>query len=112
MIELVIALFVSATIFAGVLPLIFNAINNNKVNKLKINAYEAAEKELEIVKSQDFSVLTTHTFTANGIPGGNGNLTVTKVYPDLADVTSKVSWTFNGRNQEVELRTYIYGNSE
>lgn len=109
LIEIVIAIFVASAIFSAAIPLIFNTITANRASRLRLNAYEAAQKEIESIKNQDITTFNSKSFTPSGIPGGQGMLTINKQFPDLADVKSNVTWNFKGKAESVEVRTYIYG---
>jgi len=111
--EVLIVLVVSAVIFSGVLPLMAKTTTTNKAAKLKLFAYESARDEIENMKGISVSSLTNHNFTVSSIPGATGTVTINNtvngvVETDIAAVTSNVSWTFMGKNESIELNTYLY----
>jgi prepilin-type N-terminal cleavage/methylation domain-containing protein len=115
--EIIITIVVSGAIFAGVMPLIFKTITTNKSARLKLNAYESAHRELENMRGQAVSDMTEHAFTVMGVPGGTGHIYINRTLngvaqTDIAAITSRVNWSFNGKNEQVELKTYLYGVSE
>lgn len=116
-IEIVIALAISAAIFTAVLPLLYNSITSNRSTKLKLLAYEAASREIEALREQKVSSLVSPSstpFTVEDIPGAIGNISVSKDLGDekIAAVTSVITWTFKGKEERVELNTYLYGSTE
>jgi len=116
-IEIVIALAISAAIFTAVLPLLYNSITSNRGTKLKLLAYEAASREIEALREQKVSSLVSPSstpFTVEDIPGAIGNISVSKDLGDekIAAVTSVITWTFKGKEERVELNTYLYGSTE
>lgn len=111
-IEILIALFVASAVFSAAVPLIFNTISANRAAKLKLNAYQAAQNEIENLKNQNISTFETGSFTVTGVPNATGTLTVTKPEEDLADIKSQVTWVYRGKTENVELRTYIFGVAE
>jgi len=116
-IEIVIALAISAAIFTAVLPLLYNSITSNRSTKLKLLAYEAASREIEALREQKVSSLVSPSstpFTVEDIPGAIGNISVNKDLGDekIAAVTSVITWTFKGKEERVELNTYLYGSTE
>lgn len=116
-IEIVIALAISAAIFTAVLPLLYNSITSNRGTKLKLLAYEAASREIEALREQKVSSLVSPSstpFTVEDIPGAIGNISVNKDLGDekIAAVTSVITWTFKGKEERVELNTYLYGSTE
>lgn len=112
LIEIIIALFVASAIFSAALPLIFNTISANKLARLKVNAYQAAQREIENIKTTPLSELQTHSFTAEGVPDSTSTLSVTLNDPELAEITSRVAWNFRGKDEVVQLKTYLYGAAE
>lgn len=113
LIELIIILFVSACIFAGVLPLIAKTTTSNKAARLKLLAYESANNELELMRGTPVSELEDHNFDVDGIAGATGSVTVEnetygKTHTDFAAITSSVTYTFKGKTETVELNTYLY----
>jgi prepilin-type N-terminal cleavage/methylation domain-containing protein len=113
-IEIVIALVVCAIIISTVVPLISNSITQNRSTKLKLLAYEAASQEIENLREQKVSsmVSPSHTpFTVASIPGSTGDIYVNKALGDekIAAVTATITWTFHGKNEMIELKTYLYG---
>lgn len=116
-IEIVIALVVCAAIISAVVPLISNSITQNRSTKLKLLAYEATSQEIENFREQKVSsmVSPSHTsFTVAGIPGSTGDIYVNKALGDekIAAVAATVTWTFHGKNEKIELNTYMYGSTE
>lgn len=109
LLEIVIALFITAAVFSAVVPLIFNTISANRSAKIKLNAYQSAQNEIELLKNQDITSMTNHSFIPSGVPNGSGNVTISNPQPDLASVNSRVSWVFRGKSEVIELKTYIYG---
>lgn len=107
-IEILIAIVISAAVFAGAIPLIFKTVSANRSAKIKQAAYEGAQKEIENAKLQLFNNITNHNFTVTGVPNGSGTFLVTISPADLAKVTSRVNWTFQGKNEQIELNSYIY----
>jgi len=106
-----------AIIFSAVLPLIFNSITSNRGTRLKLLAYEAASREIENMREQKVSSLVSPShvaFTVDGVPGAVGDIYVNKALGDekIAAVTSKVTWTYRGKSEKVELNTYLYGSTE
>lgn len=116
-IELIIVLFIATTIFSGILPLIFKTITANKAAKLKLIAYESAHQEIENIRGQDISTLSNHNFAVAGISGATGSFTIDKNIDgqertDIAKVNSKISWTFKGKTENIEVNTYLYGGGQ
>ena len=116
-IEILISLSIMAIIFSAVLPLIFNSITSNRGTRLKLLAYEAASREIENMREQKVSSLVSPShvaFTVDGVPGAVGDIYVNKALGDekIAAVTSKVTWTYRGKSEKVELNTYLYGSTE
>ncbi len=114
LIELILIIFISATIFAGVLPLIAKTTTANKAARLKLLAYQAANNEIENMRGTAISELEDHNFSVTSISGATGSVTVDKdVYgetqTDIAAITSTVTYVFKGKTEEVELITYLYG---
>jgi hypothetical protein len=57
-------------------------------------------------------VSPSHTpFTVASIPGSTGDIYVNKALGDekIAAVTATITWTFHGKNEMIELKTYLYG---
>jgi prepilin-type N-terminal cleavage/methylation domain-containing protein len=116
-IELLISLSIMAIIFSAILPLIFNSITSNRGTRLKLIAYEAASQEIETLREQKVSSLVSPShvpFTVDGVPGAIGDVYINKALGDekIAAVTSKVTWTYRGKEQTVQLNTYLYGSTE
>lgn len=116
-IEVVLALVITSTIFAAVLPLLTNTITKNRDTKLRLIAYEAASNEVEKLREQKISSLVapSHTaFAIPDIPGSTGDVYVTKTLGDqkIATVEVTVSWIFKDKPQKAEIRTYLYGSIE
>ena len=113
LIELVIVISVVGIIFSGVLPLIFKTTTLNRSAQLKLNAYEAAQQEIENLQGENIGSLENYTFNPSGIPGSVGRVIVDKTIGgstnNFASVTSRVSWVFQNKNEQIELKTYFYG---
>jgi len=116
-IELLVSLSIMAIIFSAILPLIFNSITSNRDTRLKLIAYEAASKEIENLREQKVSSLVSPShipFNVVDVPGAIGDVYINKALGDekIAAVTSKVTWTYRGKPQIVQLNTYLYGSTE
>ena len=113
LIELIIVLSVTTVIFSGVLPLIFKTTTMNRQANLKLHAYQAAQRELENLRGSNAATLEGYTFTPNGVPNGTGEVLVeTEIGGDdsnLSAVTSRVSYTLQGKNERIELKSYFFG---
>lgn len=117
LIEVIIALSISAVVFTATIPLIYNTITSNRLAKLKFYAYQAAHKEIEKYKNVNISQFQTHAFTVSEIPSDptyttTGELIVNLPHEDLAEITSRVTWTYRGKNEVAEIKTFIYGVAE
>jgi prepilin-type N-terminal cleavage/methylation domain-containing protein len=114
LIELVITLAICTAIFSGSLPLIYKSVTANRKAELRLKAYESAHQELENVRGKPIANLENSDFSPTGVPGAIGHILVEKTIngnpeTNIAKVTSQVTWTFQGKNEKVELNTYLYG---
>jgi prepilin-type N-terminal cleavage/methylation domain-containing protein len=115
-IELLVALVVMAIMFAGLLPLISKSVNANKDQRLRLVAYELASQRLEEYRERKIPSLLPGTITENPAELPNATLTISVSKPKAPDqtlalVSVDVTWSFNGRNQNVLLKTYLYGST-
>ena len=113
-IEVIIALAISAVIFSGTLPLVYKTITANRKAQLRLNAYQSAHQEIENLRGYRVADLANHSFTVSTVPGATGSVVVDKnmngqPQTTIAKVTCKVSWVFQTKSDSVELSTYIYG---
>lgn len=115
--EIIVALFIISTIFAGVLPLLYNSINNNKEGRMRLLAYEALNQHLEEMREEKVSSLLAPNhilFTIDSIPNGQGDIYVTKPFADqrIARLDCTVNWSFQDKNHSITVNTYIYGGTQ
>lgn len=111
-IEILIAIILLSTIISGIIPLFTKAISTNQASRNKLYAYQSASAEIENMRNTSFAGITNHNFSVSGIGTATGTVTVSNVIDGsvqtgILDVTATVSWPFKGRNEIIQLKTYI-----
>lgn len=110
--ELLLAMVIISTIASGIIPLFFSAISANKASKDKFYAYEAAHSEIEKMRADTFSNITSHNFSIPNMSTATGNVTVDNNIDgtprtDIVKVTTNVDWDYKGKDEQISLITYI-----
>ena len=123
-IEVLIALSITAIIFTGVLPLLFNSVEKNRDTRLKLIAYETALNKIEALREAKIPSLCANPlpqttpcdepFSVPEIPTSTGHTYILKNLGDqrIASVDVVINWTLKGKTQEVRMKTYLYGGIE
>lgn len=111
-IELLIAIVFLAVITSAILPLFTRAISANKESKNKLYAYQAANAEIENLRSTSFANLTSYNFSVPNIPDAQGTVSLSNIIDGsprtgILKATVSVSWPYKQKNENITLVTYI-----
>ncbi len=113
--EVIILVIVSSLFILSVLPLITDNIVQNASSKTRLQAYEAAQQELETLRNSAFDSLASGTFSVpSSIPGGRGTVTITNdingdgnAEVNIVKARADVSFTEKNQIETVSLTTLI-----
>lgn len=112
--EVIILVIVLSLFIVTLLPMITENMVQNAESKTRLQAYEAAHKEIENLRNTSFDSLASGTFQTPSVPRGSGAVTITSDIngdgtPETDIVKAKVDVNFTEKNktETVTLTTLI-----
>ena len=113
--EIIILVVVVSLFILGVLPLVTENMVGNNESKVRLQAYEAAQQELETLRNTPFDSLASGSFgVPPSIPGGQGAVTISndingdgQAETNIVKAKVDVNFTEKNQNETVTLTTLI-----